>query len=103
MVVPGDHELRAGRVQGIPQRPRLLLAAVAAARAEPRMVPVGERAALAGPGEVRPQPLLLSRPGLHADIAVERDDVPAAHIVTVVPRPPPACVGTKVVVVARGA
>src|SRR5512134_2685993 len=48
------------------------------------MMPVG-KSALRGAGrEIRPQPLLLSRAGTRADVAVEYHDVPDTLVVAVV-------------------
>ena len=55
-----DDDIRMRIVQRLPQGLRLRRAAVRRARAEPRVVPVGERTLLRRGREVGPEPLLLS-------------------------------------------
>jgi len=59
MLVPGDDHLGAGMVERLPQRLRCRPAAVCGARAEARVVPVGEGAARLVQGEIVPQPAVL--------------------------------------------
>ena len=47
-------------------------------------MPVGERAALGARREIGEQPLLLGRARPMGDLAVQRDDMPGAEVVTVV-------------------
>src|SRR2546426_6027350 len=47
-------------------------------------MPVGERAALGAGRQIGAQPLLLGRARPVGDLAVQRDDVPRAEVVTVV-------------------
>ena len=54
------------------------------ARAEERVVQVGERAALRALGKIRAQPHLLRRADVHRDVAVQRHDVPVAEVVAVI-------------------
>src|SRR3989442_12838313 len=82
--VSGAHDLRAGVVQRLPQRLGLRHAAVRAAGAEPRVMPVREGAALGMRGEDSPKPLLLGRARAHGAVAVEGFDVPVAEIVAAV-------------------
>src|SRR5258705_12287650 len=48
------------------------------------MVPHGEQAFGRRSGEIGTQPMLLHRTGTDRDVAVERNDVPGAHVVAVV-------------------
>src|SRR5581483_6853372 len=88
VVVAGQHDVRAGLVERLPDRLHLSAIAVLA-RAEARMVPVGEGTGGGMGGEVIAQPALLRRARLTAAhlgaIAVDHDDVPRAESVAVVP------------------
>src|SRR5207247_2250777 len=87
VLVARDDDIGAGIVQRLPQRLGGRGAAVLAARAEARVVPVGKSAARRVPGEVGTEPLLLRRAGRRGDVAVEGDDVPRPDGVAVVPLP----------------
>src|SRR5215211_8302380 len=56
-------------------------------RCEPRLMPVSERALPRMRGEVSAKPLLLRGPCGHADIVVQRDQMPRADIERVVALP----------------
>src|SRR5207249_4485537 len=70
--------------------------------AEAGVVPIGERALLGTGREIGAQPLLLRGPCAHAEVRVERDDVPLAHVVAVVVLRRVATGGAEVVPVAEG-
>src|SRR5438132_784963 len=84
VLVPREHDVRAGVVQRLPQRLRLRHAAVGAAGAEPWVVPVSEGTVLRMGGEIGPDPLLLGRAGTGRGDAVARHDMPGAEIVAVI-------------------
>src|SRR5689334_9088417 len=102
MVVPDDDDLRSGVVERLKHTCGLGAAAVIRARAETRMVPVGDRAPLRARGEVRSQPRFLSRSRAHADVRVERDNVPVTEIVAVVSHARLPREGPKIAVVPAG-
>ena len=82
VIVAGEHELRAGVVQRLPQRLRRGVGQ--GAGAEERVMHIGERATLRARGEIGAQPLFLRRARGLRDVAVEGDDVPVAQVVAVV-------------------
>ncbi len=85
VLVPRQHDLHAGGVQRIEERPHLPVAAVGRTRVERRIVPIRDRAqAAAGLREIRLQPEVLRRPGGDVDEAVERDEMPAPVVEAVV-------------------
>src|SRR3954468_10311998 len=94
VLVPGEHEVRAGVVERLPEGDRLLGPApfLARERAEQRVVPEGQGARPAVAGEIRGEPLLLRRPEAAASryvvaVGVQRDDVPRADLEAVVAAP----------------
>src|SRR6185437_8149993 len=96
VLVPIDYDVRAVRVQGVPQRLVLRVARDVDAGHESGRVPVGERAAPAVEREIVTQPLHLGGGGCYVELAVERDDVPIAEVVAVVALCGIACRGTEV-------
>ena len=84
MLVPVQHDVRAVRVQRVPQRLVLRVAGDVDAGHEAGLVPVGERALLAVQRQVGAQPLHLRARRCDVELAVERDDVPVAQVVAVV-------------------
>src|SRR5512143_2188449 len=84
VVVSRDGDFGPIVVQRLPQGLRLAVAAVLRAAAEPRFVPIGQRALLGVGRQVGTQPRLLRRAGAHVHLAVQRNDVPVAQIVAVV-------------------
>src|SRR5262245_58467245 len=100
VIMSYDHDLRPRVVEVLPERDRLSRAAVRS-RAEPWMVPVGQRASRGVRRQIRSQPRLLCGARAHVDVAVERDDVPLADVVAVVAAAGgPGC-GSKVAEVTR--
>ena len=90
VLVSAEDDIRAVVGQRLPDRLHEGLVAVRRAGAEPRMVPVRQRAGGGVGGKIRAQPGLLRRSGAAAAdgraVAVERDDVPRADLVAVVPQ-----------------
>src|SRR5207253_11118242 len=84
VVMPIEDELCSGLVQRLPQRPGRSVDRYGA-RAEQGMVPVGEGALRRVGGEIGAQPLLLGGPCDRGGIAVQRNDVPRAEVVAVIP------------------
>src|SRR5437660_6438426 len=78
-----EHQVGAGRVQGVPQRQHRR-ARSPAPRVESRVMPVGHRALGRVGGEIGAEPLLLDAARAHVDVAVEHDHVPRAEVVAVV-------------------
>src|SRR5579884_858219 len=104
MIVAVEDDLDAGVVEDAPEIAHVGVEAVRARR-EQRMVPVRERALVAVRREVGLKPRPLRRVGADADaltvIAVERDDVPVAEVVTVVADAGHAGLRAEVAVVRR--
>src|SRR5262245_9364066 len=89
VVVPDEHDRRAGVVERRPEG-RVVVAATVLTRREVRVVPVGERAARRAGREVAAEPLLLRAPRFAAAnllaVRVERDQVPPGEIEAVIAR-----------------
>ena len=83
MVVTVHHHVGAVVVQRLPDRLRRQGAAVPA-RAEPRVVPVGQRAGRRMRRQIGAQPALLRRARAHVDVGIDHHDVPRAQGVAVV-------------------
>ena len=84
VLVAVHHDLRAVRVQGVPQRLIPRVTGDVDAGDEPGLVPIGERAAPAVEREVAAQPLHLGRAWRDVELAVDGDDVPIAEVVAVI-------------------
>src|SRR5205807_6786167 len=102
VVVADDHQLGARGVEVAPGGARHRVHGDGA-RAEQRVVPVGQGARPRVRGQIRLEPLLLRRSRPHRDVRVQGDDVPGAEVVAVVALGGVAGGGAEVAVVARGA
>src|SRR5206468_4108750 len=81
VLVTVDHNVCAGLIQGVPQRPDAGIVAVLRARRKARMVPDGDCASpVVARSEIGAQPLLLLRSGIHLNVAVEHDDMPVTGV-----------------------
>src|SRR6266540_2796889 len=65
-------------------RPTASASARRRARAEPGIVPIGQRAAPPARREIGPEPAFLPRAGTHRDVAVEGDDMPRRDVIAMV-------------------
>src|SRR5262249_56113945 len=84
MVVSVDHHVRGELREYLPEGAQAGVAAMPAAGAEQRVMPVGQGARHFVRRQILPQPLLLCGFGVLPEVTVQRHDVPPAEVIAVI-------------------